>query len=279
MLKKSSRKNVFAATRFYAFALIIGLMVAVPFYWMAITSLKTESAVLTYPIEWFPSQITMENYASLFSSFAFGRVILNSCIVSGAYTLVALTSCCMAAFAFAKLPFRGRETILKIFLATLMIPSQSTLVPLFMIFNGIGLTNSYLSVILPSLFRVTGIFMLVQNMKTIPNDFIDAARIDGASYFTILRKIIVPLLGPAIATVGIITFMDSWNEYLWPLVMLTDADMMTLPVALSTLSGMYERNFGVQMAGSLISIIPIVIVYLAAQRKFKDGLSLGGIKG
>lgn len=277
MLKKSN--NIFGAVRFYVFALIIGLLIAVPFYWMAITSLKTESAVLTYPIEWFPTEITLENYASLFSSFSFGRIVLNSCIVSVAYTFVALVSCCMAAFAFAKLPFRGRDTILKIFIATLMIPAQSTLVPLFMIFNGMGLTNSYFSVILPSLFRVTGIFMLVQNMKTIPNDYIDAARIDGASYFKILFRIIVPLLGPAVATVGIITFMDSWNEYLWPLVMLTDTDMMTLPVALSTLSGMYERNFGVQMAGSLISIIPIVIVYLAAQRRFKDGLSLGGIKG
>jgi len=277
MLKKSN--NIFGAVRFYVFALIIGLLIAVPFYWMAITSLKTESAVLTYPIEWIPTEVTLENYASLFSSFSFGRIVLNSCIVSVAYTFVALVSCCMAAFAFAKLPFRGRDTILKIFIATLMIPAQSTLVPLFMIFNGMGLTNSYFSVILPSLFRVTGIFMLVQNMKTIPNDYIDAARIDGASYFKILFRIIVPLLGPAVATVGIITFMDSWNEYLWPLVMLTDTDMMTLPVALSTLSGMYERNFGVQMAGSLISIIPIVIVYLAAQRRFKDGLSLGGIKG
>ena len=266
-------------TRFYIIASIIGILVIIPFYWMIITSIKTEASIFAYPIEWVPSEITLENFATLFQRFPFGQVLLNSAIVTICYTAVSLVTCSMAAFAFAKIPFKGSETIFKIYLATLMIPFQSILIPLFLIFNGMGLSNNYLSVILPSLFRVFGIFMLVQNMRTIPNDYIDAARMDGASYFTVLRKIIIPLTAPVLAAYAVITFMDSWNDYLWPLVMLTKTESTTLPVALSMLNGQYAHYYGVQMAGSLISIIPVVIVYLFAQRMFKSGLSLGGIKG
>lgn len=272
-------KSKLSDISFYILATAVGLLIIIPFFWMLITSIKTQTSIFSYPIEWIPSEITFENYETLFSRFPFGRVILNSAVVSAFYTIISLITCSMAAFAFAKIPFKGSEALLKLFLVTLMIPFQSTLIPLFLIFNGVGLTNSYISVILPSLFRVFGIFLLVQNMRTIPNDYIDAARMDGASYFTVLRRVIVPLTGPVIATLAIITFMDSWNDYLWPLVMLTKTDNMTLPVALGMLNGQFERNYGVQMAGSLISIVPVIIVYLTAQRKFKGGLSLGGIKG
>jgi len=246
---------------------------------MIITSIKTQTAIFTYPIEWFPSEITFENFVDLFARFPFGKVLLNSAIVSVSYAVVSIVTCSMAAFAFAKIPFRGSEVLLKIYLATLMIPFQSTLIPLFMMFNSAGLSNTYMSVIIPSLFRVFGIFLLVQHMRTIPDDYIDAARIDGASYFTILYKVILPLSVPVIAGYAVITFMDAWNDYLWPLVMLTKPDMMTVPVALGMVNGQFERNFGVQMAGSLISILPVILIYLFAQSKFKDGLSLGGIKG
>lgn len=275
----NSLKSKLSDASFYIIATAVGLLIIIPFFWMFITSIKTQASIFTYPIEWIPSEVTLENYETLFSRFPFGRVILNSAVVSIFYTIISLITCSMAAFAFAKIPFKGSEALLKLFLVTLMIPFQSTLIPLFLIFNGVGLTNSYISVILPSLFRVFGIFLMVQNMRTIPDDYIDAARMDGASYFTVLRRVIVPLTGPVIATLAIITFMDSWNDYLWPLVMLTKTDNMTLPVALGMLNGQFERNYGVQMAGSLISIIPVIIVYLAAQRKFKGGLSLGGIKG
>lgn len=271
--------NILSGIGFYVLVTFVGLLILIPFFWMITTSLKTQSAICTYPVEWIPSELTLENYETLFTRFPFGRVILNSAIVSIAYTMISLILSCMAAFAFAKLKFKGSEVIFKIFLATLMIPFQSILIPLFIIMNGMGLNNTYISVIIPSMFRVFAIFMLAQNMKTIPNDYIDAARIDGASYFTVLWKIMLPLCGPTIAALAVITLMDSWNDYLWPLVMLTKTKMMTLPVALSLLNGQYERNFGVLMAGSLISIIPLIIVYLIAQRKFKSGLSLGGIKG
>ena len=264
---------------FYVFASGVGLLIVIPLYWMIITALKTQTAIFTYPIEWFPKEITLQNFIDLFARFPFGKVLLNSTIVSVSYSLISIVTCCMAAFAFAKIPFRGSETLLKVYLATLMIPFQSTLIPLFMLFNSAGLSNTYGSVIIPSLFRVFGIFLLVQHMRTIPDDFIDAARIDGASYFTILWKVILPLSLPVIAGYAVITFMDAWNDYLWPLVMLTKPEMMTVPVALGMVNGQFERNFGVQMAGSLISIVPVVLIYLAAQSKMKDGLTLGGIKG
>ena len=273
------RKTLLSNLGFYVFAGGIGLIIVVPLYWMIVTAFKTQTAIFTYPIEWFPKEVTLQNFVDLFARFPFGKVLVNSAIVSVSYSIISIVTCSMAAFAFAKIPFRGSEVLLKVYLATLMIPFQSTLIPLFMLFNSAGLSNTYGSVIIPSLFRVFGIFLLVQHMRTIPDDYIDAARIDGASYFTILWKVILPLSLPVIAGYAVITFMDAWNDYLWPLVMLTKPEMMTVPVALGMVNGQFERNFGVQMAGSLISIVPVVLIYLAAQSKMKDGLTLGGIKG
>ena len=279
MRNTMKRKTLLSNLGFYVFAGGIGLIIVVPLYWMIVTAFKTQTAIFTYPIEWFPKEITLQNFVDLFARFPFGKVLVNSAIVSVSYSIITIVTCSMAAFAFAKIPFRGSEVLLKVYLATLMIPFQSTLIPLFMLFNSAGLSNTYGSVIIPSLFRVFGIFLLVQHMRTIPDDYIDAARIDGASYFTILWKVILPLSLPVIAGYAVITFMDAWNDYLWPLVMLTKPEMMTVPVALGMVNGQFERNFGVQMAGSLISIVPVVLIYLAAQSKMKDGLTLGGIKG
>ena len=279
MRNRKRNQEATSSLLFYLFASGVGFLIVIPLYWMIITAFKTQTAIFTYPIEWFPKEITLQNFIDLFARFPFGKVLLNSTIVSVSYSAISIVTCCMAAFAFAKIPFRGSEALLKVYLATLMIPFQSTLIPLFMLFNSAGLNNTYGSVIIPSLFRVFGIFLLVQHMRTIPDDYIDAARIDGASYFTILWKVILPLSLPVIAGYAVITFMDAWNDYLWPLVMLTKPAMMTVPVALGMVNGQFERNFGVQMAGSLISIVPVVLIYLFAQSKMKDGLTLGGIKG
>ena len=185
----------------------------------------------------------------------------------------------MAAFAFTKIRFPGADGLLKLYLASMMIPTQVTLIPLFVVMNKLGLINTYPSVILPSLFRVFGIFMLVQQMRSIPNDFMEAARIDGAGMFRIFRVVILPLCGSSIATLTITTFMESWNDYLWPLLMLTDRNKMTLTLALNNLNGQYGTEYNVLMAGSLISMIPIIIVYTCAQKNFKHGVMAGGIKG
>lgn len=150
---------------------------------------------------------------------------------------------------------------------------------LFVVMNKMGLIDSYASVILPSIFRPFAVFMLVQQMRTIPNDFLDAARIDGANVFQVFRKVALPLCIPSLATLSITTFMESWNDYLWPLLMLTNKNKMTLPIALSTLNGQYATEYNVLMAGSLISMVPIILIYIVAQRQFKDGMMAGGIKG
>ena len=166
----------------------------------------------------------------------------------------------MAAFAFAKLKFPKADLLLKLFLATMMIPTQVTIIPLFVVMNKMSLINSYASVILPSIFRPFAVFLLVQQMRTIPNDYLDAASIDGGSTFTVYFKVALPLCAPTLATLSITTFMESWNDYLWPLLMLPDKTKMTLPIALSTLNGQFATEYNVLMAGSLISMIPIGIV-------------------
>jgi multiple sugar transport system permease protein len=185
----------------------------------------------------------------------------------------------MAAYVFAKIEFKGREKIFVLYLATLMIPGQVTMIPNFIILKYMGLLNTFTGLMLPSLINAFATFILRQNMRIIPDAYIEAAVIDGASHFTIFYRVVLPLSKPIIAALGIITFMGTWNSYLWPLIILTSKNKMTLPVGLSLLSGQHGAEYNLLMAGSLISIIPILIVFLFTQKYFEKGLSLGGIKG
>ena len=264
---------------YYIISILLAVLALIPFFWMISTSLKSRGALMSIPIEWIPAEPTLDAYTEVFSRFPFLRTIGNSLFISVAFTLITLVSASMAAFAFAKLRFRGSGVILSIYIATMMIPTQVTMIPLFVVMNRLGLIDSYASVILPSMFKPFAVFLLVQQMKTIPNDYLDAARIDGAGLFHIYFRVALPLCIPTLATLAVTTFMESWNDYLWPLLMLTDGNKMTLPIALSTLNGQYNTEYNVLMAGSLISMIPIIIIYLCAQKQFKNGLMAGGIKG
>ena len=264
---------------YYIISILLAVLALIPFLWMISTSLKSRGALMSIPIEWIPTEPTLDAYTEVFSRFPFLRTIGNSLFISVAFTLITLVSASMAAFAFAKLRFRGSGVILSIYIATMMIPTQVTMIPLFVVMNRLGLIDSYASVILPSMFKPFAVFLLVQQMKTIPNDYLDAARIDGAGLFHICFRVALPLCIPTLATLAVTTFMESWNDYLWPLLMLTDRNKMTLPIALSTLNGQYNTEYNVLMAGSLISMIPIIIIYIAAQKQFKAGLMAGGIKG
>ena len=264
---------------YYIISILLAVLALIPFLWMISTSLKNRGALMSIPIEWIPAEPTLDAYTEVFSRFPFLRTIGNSLFISVAFTLITLVSASMAAFAFAKLRFRGSGVILSIYIATMMIPTQVTMIPLFVVMNRLGLIDSYASVILPSMFKPFAVFLLVQQMKTIPNDYLDAARIDGAGLFHIYFRVALPLCIPTLATLAVTTFMESWNDYLWPLLMLTDRNKMTLPIALSTLNGQYNTEYNVLMAGSLISMIPIIIIYIAAQKQFKAGLMAGGIKG
>lgn len=272
-------KKRLSAAAYYIAGALIAVLAAIPFLWMITTSLKARGALMSIPIEWIPKEPTLTAYVKVFSRFPFFRTIGNSLFISVTYTLITLLSASMAAFAFAKLDFPRADTLLKVFLATMMIPTQVTMIPLFVVMNKMQLINTYSSVILPSIFRPFAIFLLVQQMRTIPNDYLDAARIDGASTFRVYFRVALPLCRPTLATLSITTFMEAWNDYLWPLLMLTDKAKMTLPIALSTLNGQYSTEYNVLMAGSLISMVPIILVYIFAQKYFENGMMAGGIKG
>lgn len=274
-----TRKHTWGTLCYYAVAILLALIALVPFFWMLSTSLKSRGALMSIPIEWIPAEPTLDAYTTVFERFPFFQTILNSLFISVSYTVITLFSASLAAYAFTKIRFKGSGFLLGVYLATMMIPTQVTMIPLFVVMNQMGLINHYASVILPSVFKPFAVFMLVQQMRTIPGDYMDAARIDGASVFGIYRNVILPLCVPTLATLAITTFMESWNDYLWPLLMLTDRSKMTLPIALSTLNGQYGTEYNVLMAGSLISMIPIILIYIFAQKYFKNGLMAGGIKG
>ena len=264
---------------FYGVAILLAVIALIPFLWMISTSFKSRGALMSIPIEWIPENPTWDAYIKAFSKFPFAKTIANSLFISVSYTAITLLSSAMAAFAFARLRFTGSRVIFGGYLATMMIPTQVTMIPLFVIMTKLGLKDSYASVIMPSIFRPFAIFLLVQQMRTIPEDLLAAARIDGAGVFQVFRKIALPLCIPSLATLSITTFMESWNDYLWPLLMLGDKDKMTLPIALSTLNGQYGTEYNVLMAGSLVSMVPIIVIYIIAQRQFKSGMMAGGIKG
>ena len=274
-----TRKRKGQTLLYYTVAILVAVIALVPFAWMVSTSFKSRGALMSIPIEWIPEEPTLDAYRTVFERFPFLRTVGNSLFISVTYTVITLISASMAAYAFAKIRFRGSGILLGVYLATMMIPTQVTMIPLFVVMNQLGLINHYSSVILPSIFRPFAVFMLVQQMRTIPGDYLDAARVDGASTFRIYRQVMLPLCAPTLATLAVTTFMASWNDYLWPLLMLTDRSKMTLPIALSTLNGQYNTEYNVLMAGSLISMIPIVLIYIFAQKYFQNGIMAGGIKG
>ncbi|MHA6481107.1 carbohydrate ABC transporter permease [Paenibacillus sp. strain BS8-2] len=270
--------RVFKTLSFYVSASLLAAFALLPFVWMLSTSLKAEGTYLLIPIQWIPDPFSTEAYSRLFSLFPFGRAIFNSTFITVATTLITITSSLLAAYIFAKVAFKGREVVFSLFLATMMVPGQVTTIPVFLILKELGLLNTFTGLLIPSVFNAFAVFMLRQFIKTIHNDFLDAAFMDGASHLNVFRRIIVPLSMPIIITLAVLTVMGVWGDYFWPLIVLSDKDKMTLPLALGSLNGQYGSKYNILMAGSLISMAPIIVLYLFAQRYFKSGLQLGGIK-
>ena len=276
---RRKRSGLLSNIIFYVISVALAVMVVIPFYWMIITSLKSKGALMALPIQWIPRHPTLQSYRKVFSLFPFGKAILNSLFVSITFTVITVLSSSMAAFAIAKIRFKGAGVFFRMYLMSMMIPTQITLIPLFIIMSRLNLTNTYTSVISPSIFSAFSIFLLVQNLRSLPDDFMEAARIDGASLWTTFFRVIMPMEKPVLATLVITTFMGAWNDYLWPLVMLSDKNKMTLTLALNTLNGQYGTEYNVLMAGCLISMIPIIVVYIIAQTQMKRGITAGGVKG
>lgn len=276
---KFKTRRITGDVLYYLFAILLAIVVCIPFFWMVSTSLKSKGALMALPVEWIPKQPTLDAYRKLATIPNFGTSILNSFYLAITCTVARLLCAAMAAFALTKLKFKGRNGIFALYITALMIPTQITFIPLFVIMTKLGLTNSLNAFILLQAFNAFAIFMLRQRMLTIHDAFIEAAVIDGAGYWRIFRRIILPLCSGTLATLAILSFMDLWNDFLLPLVLLSDRAKYTLTLLLSTLSGQYSNQYNLIMAGSLVSIIPILIVYICAQRFFKEGLAVGGVKG
>ena len=262
--------------------LILGLgLIAVvsPFLWMAFSSVKTEREIRRVPPTWWPQTPTLENFRELFDRLDFPQFFVNSTIVAVAVTLGNLVFCSMLGYVLAKADFAGKKLLFRVVLGTLMIPGMVTLVPLFVLVANLGLVNSYLGMVLPFLAAPFGVFLMRQFFLGIPDELIDAARVDGASEARIFVQVVMPLAKPALATLAILTFLGSWNNFLWPLVVATSEDKYTLPVALALYStGQNEINFGLLLAGAVVVLVPVLVVFLLLQRFFVQGVAMTGIK-
>ncbi len=257
---------------------LAGVML-VPFIWMVSTSLTQDQYVLSATPSLIPNPATLGSYQKLLDLLNIGGMFVNSLFVAVLTTAGQVLTSSMAAYAFARMRWRGRDVVFALYLITLMVPAQVTIVPLFILMRLFGWVNTYQALILPGLFSAFGTFLLRQAFLTIPREIEEAAFIDGASHWTVFRRVVLPLVKPGLATLTVFSFMGSWNAYLWPLFVARQDSMLTLPVGLARLHGQYLTQWNLVMAGAVISIIPILIVYLFAQRAFVRGIALSGLKG
>ena len=259
---------------------ILGLVaVAAPFVWMFLGSFKTQGELLRVPPTWLPEAPTTQNYDDLFSKANFPRYFLNSAVVALAVTAGNVIFCSMVGYALAKLRFRGRTGLFILVMGTLMVPGVVTFVPLFVLVTNGGLANSYPGLILPFLVSPFGVFLMRQFFSGLPDDLMDAGRVDGTSELGIFARIMLPLTKPALATLAILTFLGSWNNFLWPLVIAQTEDKYTLPVALALYStGQNAQNFGLLMAGAVVVVVPVLVIFLVFQRHVTRGIAMTGFK-
>src|SRR5437016_5011413 len=250
-----------------------------PLVWMVSVSLMSPGEATAFPPPLLPAHPTFGNYRELFSHAGMGRYLANSVLLSVVATVISLLFNVAAGYGFAKLDFAGRERIFKVMLGALVIPGQVAMVPLFLLLKQLGLVNSYGGVIVPAMASIFGIFLVRQYALSIPDDLLEAARIDGASEFRIFSSIVLPALKPIIVTLAVFTLLGTWNDFMWPLIVLTDKELYTLPVALAALSREHVQDDELMMAGSVITIVPVLLVFLSLQRYYLQGLMAGSVKG
>ena len=266
----------------WVYVLLIGglLLMVGPFLWMVLGSLKPQADFLRIPPTFLPSDPTTDNYTRLFEQLDFPRFFFNSSVIALAVTIGNLVFCPMLGYALAKLQWRGKGVIMGLVLATLMVPAGITLIPNFILMSSLGLVNTYPGLILPFLAGPFGVFLMRQFMYGVPNELLEAARMDGANELRVYWTIVVPIATPVLATLAILTFLGNWNSFIYPLVMATEPNMYTLPVALATFAtGQYQADHGMLMAGSVILVLPVLIVFIVFQRWITEGIATTGLKG
>jgi multiple sugar transport system permease protein len=258
---------------------LLGIAALIPLAWMVSVSLMTPGEAAHVPPPLLPADATFANYRLLFERLDMARYLANSLALAILATLLSLTFNVTAGYAFAKLDFRGRDRLFRLLLAALVIPAQVAMIPLFLLCKELGLVNSFAGVLVPNIATIFGIFLVRQYALSIPDEMLEAARVDGAGEWRIFLEIVLPSLTPILITLAIFSFLLSWSDFLWPLIILNDADKQTLPVALANLSREHVQDIELMMAGAVVTLVPVLLLFLALQRFYIGGLLAGSIKG
>jgi ABC-type glycerol-3-phosphate transport system permease component len=264
----------------YLLLTALGVLFALPFIWMLSASLKVEADIWTYPPVWIPNPILWSNYPEALALMKFPRLLYNTVLITGLSMVGTLLSCTWVVYGFARFRFPGRDLFFVLLLATMMLPAQVTMIPLFILFRDLGWLNTFLPLIVPAFFgNAFFIFLLRQFFMTIPTELDDAAKIDGCSYVGIWWRILLPLTKPALAAVAIFAFIGNWNDFLFPLIYLNDEAKFTLTLGLATFRGVYSTQWAYLMAASVVVLLPCLIVFFLAQKQFVEGITFAGLQG
>lgn len=268
-----------ASVVIYGLLLALAAFSLVPLLWMLSVSFMQPGEASHFPPALLPGAPALHNYRELFQRAGMGRYLANSALIASAVTLISVLLNTLAGYAFAKLRFRGREPVFRMLLAALVIPGQVAMMPLFLMLKQMGLVNTYAGAMIPGLASIFGIFLVRQYARSIPDDLLDAARIDGASEWRIFWQIVLPVLKPILVTLAVFSFLGAWNDFMWPLIVLSDQSLQTLPVALASLSREHVQDNELMMAGSVVTVLPVLLLFLALQRYYIQGLLVGSVKG
>lgn len=259
--------------------IVLAIISLAPLLWMLSVSFMQTGEAAHFPPPLLPSHATLDNYRELFVRAGMGRFLFNSFLISSCVMLLSVLFNTLAGYAFAKLRFKGRDRTFRTLLAALVIPAQVAMMPLFLLLKQIGLVNTYMGAIVPGMAAIFGIFLVRQYARSIPDELLEAARIDGAGEWRIFFQIVLPALKPILVTLAIFSFLGAWNDFMWPLIVLSDESLQTLPVALASLSREHVTDYELMMAGSVVTVLPVLLLFLVLQRYYLQGLLLGSVKG
>ncbi|MCD7766839.1 MAG: carbohydrate ABC transporter permease [Lachnospiraceae bacterium] len=279
MVKQKSARTIAFTILKYAVVLLLTISMLVPFIWMLSASVKTNAEIFTFPIKWIPETFHWENYTTVFEKLDYPLLFFNTVKLTAIITVLQLITSTLAAYAFSKINFPERETLFLLYLATMMVPYQVVMIPQFTIIRNMGLTNTHLALILIQAFTPMGVFLMKQFFDGIPNELLEASRIDGLGEFGIYWRIMLPLSKSSMLTLAILTITSTWNDFLAPLIYLSNSKLYTIQLGLRSLTSQYTSEYGQIMAASVISVIPIFVIYCVFQRYFQEGMVSGAVKG
>lgn len=279
VMKKKKSSAVLRRVLLYIVLILIAVIMVVPFLWMLSTSLKTQYDAVKIPPVWIPDPPQWENYVKLFTEQPMFQFMLNTIKIVFFVVLGQLFFSSLAAYSFARISFKGRNVMFFFYIATLMVPGQVTMIPTYLMFAKAGLTDNHLALILPAFFSAFGVFLLRQFFMSLPRELEEAAEIDGCNPFMTYWRIMLPLIVPAMLTLGVFTLMNTWNDYMGPLIYLSSPEKYTMTLGIAYFKGVYTTQWNLVMAGSIVSVVPILIAYLCAQKYFIEGIAFSGVKG